>query len=129
MEAINRISVYMDHFKANVILYTNEARLVKTILSEFNQYQKDNIIQKGESHFHNKEQELQTKFYKEISDNITDYKNVMLFGTTNAKTEFSHILAHDNRFNDVEISIKNTDKLSPNKQIAFVNNCFYFDKV
>lgn len=118
----------MDHFKANVILYSSEARLVKTILSEFNKYQKENIIQKGESHFHNKEQELQTKFYKEIGDNITDYKYVMLFGTTNAKTEFSHVLAHDNRFCDVEVSIKNTDKLSLNKQIAFVNNCFYFDK-
>ena len=112
MESINKIAVYMDHFKANVILYSNQAKLIKTIISEFNQYQKENIIQKGESHFHNKEQQLQAKFYKDISDSIADYKQVLLFGTTNAKTEFSHVLAHDNRFNDVAIYINHFHTLS-----------------
>jgi len=125
MEAINKIAVYMDHFSANVIVYSKEAKLIQTIKSDFNQYEKQKIIQKGESHFHNKEQDAQSTFYKEISDAIVDYSQVLLFGTTNAKTEFLNILSTDNRFAEAVITIKNTDKLTPNKQIAFVNNCFY----
>lgn len=127
METIKKIAVYMDHFSANVIVYSKEAKQIATIKSDFNQYEKEKIIQKGESHFHNKEQDAQSKFYKEISDAIVDYSQVLLFGTTNAKTELSNILSKDNRFSDVTITIKNTDKLTPNKQIAFVNNCFYID--
>lgn len=127
MEPIKRIAVYMDHFSANVIVYSKEATLVATIKSEFNQYEKEKIIQKGEIHFHNKEQDAQSKFYKEISDAIVDYSQVLLFGTTNAKTELSIILSQDNRFSEVVITVKNTDKLAVNKQISFVNNCFYID--
>lgn len=127
MEATNRIAVYMDHFMANVIVYDKEANSVATIKSDFNRFEKQKILQKGESHFHNKEQDAQSKFYKEISDAIIDYNPVLLFGTTNAKTELSTILSKDNRFSEVVITIKNTDKLTPNEQIAFVNNCFYID--
>jgi len=125
MESIKKIAIYMDHFMANVIVYSKEAKLIKTIKSDFNQYEKQKIIQKGEIHFHNKEQDAQSKFYKEISDSIIDYSQVLLFGTTNAKTELANILSKDNRFSEVTITIKNTDKLTTNKQIAFVNNCYY----
>lgn len=127
METTNRIAVYMDHFLANVIVYDKEANIVATIKSEFNQTEKQKILQKGESHFHNKEQDSQSKFYKEISDAIVDYNPVLLFGTTNAKTELFNILSNDNRFSKVVITIKNTDKLTSKEQIAFVNNCFYID--
>lgn len=127
METVNKITVYMDHFFANVIVYSKEAKLLTTIKSNFNQYEKGKIIQKGESHLHNKEQSLQSKFYKEISDAIVDYNQVLLFGSTTAKTELLNVLSNDNRFTSVIVTTKNTDKLTPNEQIAFVNNCFYID--
>lgn len=125
MESIHKIAVYMDHFLANVIVYSKDAKQTKTIKSDFNQFEKEEIIQKGESHFHNKKQDAQSKFYKEISDAIVDYSQVLLFGTTNAKTELSTILSNDNRFAAVVITIKNTETLTLEEQIAFVNNCFY----
>ncbi|CAM4257687.1 hypothetical protein [Flavobacterium terrigena] len=125
METINKIAVYMDHFMANIIEYTHTAALVKTIKSEFNHFEKERILQKGESHMHNKEQDFQLEFYLKLKDELLDYKHVLLFGSTNAKTEFANILQADIKFSDVEIIIKNTDKLSDNEQIAFVNDCFY----
>lgn len=117
----------MDHFFANVIVYSKEAKQIATIKSDFNQYEKGKIIQKGESHLHNKEQSLQSKFYKEISDAIVNYNQVLLFGSTTAKTELLNVLSNDNRFTEVTVTTKNTDKLTSNEQIAFVNNCFYID--
>lgn len=127
METIKKIAIYMDHFTANIIEYTNTATAIKTIKSEFNHFEKEKILQKGEIHLHNKEQDMQNEFYIKLREELLNYNNVLLFGATNAKTELSNILKTDNKFTNVEIIIKNTDKLSDKKQIAFVNDCFYIN--
>ncbi|MGL2964259.1 hypothetical protein ACSVH2_10615 [Flavobacterium sp. RSB2_4_14] len=121
------IAIYMDHFSANFIEHSGTAREVKTITSDFNHFDKKKILQKGESHLHNKEQDLQHKFYEEICNNCSDYNQILLFGPTTAKLELHTILTKDNRFLNIEIVIKNTDKLNINKQLAFVNNFLYAD--
>ncbi|MFC6876881.1 hypothetical protein ACFQZF_10235 [Flavobacterium myungsuense] len=127
MENQKKIVIYLDHFTANLIEYTTTAKLVKTIKSDFNQFEKKKILQKGESHLHDKEQHLQLQFYKEISDNSVGFSIVVLLGPTTAKAELKTILSHDNRFSDADISLKITDKLNQKEQIAFVNNFFYID--
>jgi len=127
MEPIKKAAVYMDHFMANIIEYTNSAAIVKTIKSDFNPYEKKEIIQKGESQMFNKEQDLQQQFYVKLRDELLDYNSVLLFGATNAKTQMQNILQIDKKFFDVEVTIKNTDKLTEEEQIDFVNECFYID--
>ncbi len=129
METPKKVAVYMDHFSANLIEFSKSAKNLKTIKSEFNHFEKEIILQKGESHLHNKEQDLQVKFYSEIKSELLDYSQILLFGPTTAKAELHTILSSSNRFSEVEITIKMTDKLTPNEQIAFVNNCFYIDNV
>jgi hypothetical protein len=127
METVKKIAIYMDHFMANIIEYTNTARAIKTINSEFNHFEKEKILQKGEIHMHNKEQDMQNEFYAKLREELLNYDNVLLFGATNAKTELSNILKTDNKFANIEMIIKNTDKLTENEQIAFVNDCFYIN--
>ena len=117
----------MDHFTAVIIEYTNSAEAIKTIKSEFNHFEKEKILQKGESHMHNKEQNLQQEFYSKLRQELLNYDTILLFGATNAKTELLNILQTDTKFLNVEISLKNTDKLTENQQIAFVNDCFYIN--
>ena len=62
-----------------------------------------------------------------LREELLNYENVLLFGATNAKTELSNILKTDNKFANIEMIIKNTDKLTANEQIAFVNDCFYIN--
>ena len=127
MENQKKLVIYLNHFTANLIEYTTTAKLVKTIKSEFNQFEKQKILQKGESHLHDKEQHLQHQLYKEISDCSTGFSIIVLLGPTTAKAELKTILSHDNRFSDVDVSLKITDKLNQKEQIAFVNNFFYID--
>lgn len=125
MEKIKKVAVYMDHFTANIIEYINAAEAIKTIKSEFNRSEKKEILQKGESQIHNKEQNLQLEFYSKLREELLNYESVLLFGATNAKTELLNILQTDAKFLNVEFILKNTDKLTDNEQIAFVNDCFY----
>ena len=125
METVNKIAVYMDHFMANIIEYTNSAEAIKTIKSEFNRSEKREILQKGESQMQNKEQDMQLEFYSKLREELLSYDSVLLFGATNAKTELLNILQADAKFLNVAFTLKNTDKLSDNEQIAFVNDCFY----
>lgn len=125
MEKIKKIAVYMDHFTANIIEYIDSAEAIKTIKSEFNRSEKKEILQKGESQIHNKEQNLQQEFYSKLREELLNYESVLLFGATNAKTELLNILQTDAKFLNVEFILKNTDKLTDNEQIAFVNDCFY----
>jgi hypothetical protein len=127
METNKKIAVYMDHFTAVIIEYTNSAEAIKTIKSEFNHFEKEKILQKGESHMHNKEQNLQQEFYSKLRQELLNYDTILLFGATNAKTELLNILQTDTKFLNVEILLKNTDKLTENQQIAFVNDCFYIN--
>ena len=127
METIKKIAIYMDHFTANIIEYINTATSIKTIKSEFNHFEKEKILQKGEIHSHNKEQDMQNEFYLKLREELLNYNNVLLFGATNAKTELFNILKADNKFANIEMIIKNTDKLTENEQIAFVNDCFYIN--
>lgn len=127
MENHKKIAIYLNHFTANLIEYTTKANLSKSITSALNQLEKQKILQKGESHLHHKEQELQLQFFKEISDSSVGFSTVLLFGPTTAKAELKTILSNDNRFSDVAISLKITDKLTQKEQIAYVNNFFYID--
>jgi hypothetical protein len=127
METIKKTAIYMDHFMANIIEYKDTAKEVKIIKSDFNHFEKEKILQKGESHLHNKEQDMQSEFYKKIIDELPNYSEVLLFGLTTAKIEFSNILHDDINFKSVKITVKNTDELTKKEQIAFVNECFYID--
>ena len=127
MDTIKKIAVYMDHFMANIIEYTNSAEAIKTIKSEFNRSEKREILQKGESQMQNKEQDMQLEFYSKLREELLSYDSVLLFGSTNAKTELLNILQADAKFLNVEFTLKNTDKLTENQQIAFVNDCFYIN--
>lgn len=127
METKKKIAVYMDHFIANLFEFIKTAKILKTIKSDFNHFEKEKILQKGEIHLHNKEQDMQNEFYKKLRNEIQNYNEVLLFGSTTAKTELTNLLNDDNHFKDILITVKNTDKLSEKEQIAFVNEYYYIN--
>jgi hypothetical protein len=127
MNTIKKVALYLDHFTANIFEYEKKAILLKTIESAFKKYEKDKVSLKGVSHLHHKEQALQNAFYLKLREELKVYNDVLLFGSTSAKIELKNILNNDNRFNDVTITIKNTDKLTKKQQIAFIKEIFYID--
>ena len=125
MKTEKKLGIYMDHSMANLIEYTNEAIEVNNINIDFSFQDKKESLEKSESLMHNKEQQKQGAFYKNLSQKIIDYDWVILFGSTNAKTEFFNIVNEDHHFSKVKIRIKNTDKMTKNQQTEFVNNYFF----
>ena len=119
-----KVAIYLDHYRAEVFEYSERAELIQTIESEFNAIEKKKVLLKGESHMHNKEQDLQQKFYEVLKKALVKYDSILLFGTTVAKTELFHVLQTDNSFAAKEIILKNTDRLTENQKTAFINDFF-----
>lgn len=117
----------MDQFSANCIEYTTTAIMIKTIKSDFKNQEKKKILLTGENHLHDKKKDLQNEFYVKLKEELLNYKKVLLFGSTNAKIEFETILTNNSKFSQIQIIIKETQKLSNKEQIAFVNEFFYID--
>ncbi len=73
---------------------------------------------------HNKEQQLQNGYYLQLGQIIRNYKSVVLFGPTEAKTELFNLLRADHRFGGVKIEVQPADKMTENQQHAFVKAYF-----
>ncbi|MDO9000022.1 MAG: hypothetical protein Q7W45_09675 [Bacteroidota bacterium] len=125
MKAEN-IGIYLDHAVAHILEVENEEITAKNIKSEFTHEEKELSIRKNENLMHNKEQHLQAKYYKQIIEQALDFKNILLFGPTTAKSELWNLIKDDLRFKDSKIELKQADKMTENQQLLFVKE--YFNK-
>ncbi|WP_264521847.1 hypothetical protein [Flavobacterium sp. N1994] len=119
-----KIGIWMDHSIAHLMEFSNNPFEVNTIESNFTHQEKMDSLLKGELHLHNKEQQKQLKYYKKLMDVVKKYNEVILFGPTNAKEELFNVIVADTRFHDIKIQVKQTDKMTPQQQHAFVRDFF-----
>ena len=119
-----KIGIWMDHSIAHLMEFSNNPFEVNTIESNFTHQEKMDSLLKGEVHLHIKEQQKQLKYYKKLMDVVKKYNEVILFGPTNAKEELFNVIVADNRFHDIKIQVKQTDKMTPQQQHAFVRDYF-----
>ncbi|MFT7252466.1 MAG: stalled ribosome rescue protein Dom34 [Flavobacterium sp.] len=123
METKKSLGIWMDHATANLI-DLNSNNKIHDILSKFTYEVQDEAIRKSERGMHNKRQQLQEAYYKEIADSILNYNHVLLFGPTNAKTELHNYLNEDMHFKNIQIDIESADKMTDNEKDAFVKKHF-----
>jgi stalled ribosome rescue protein Dom34 len=123
MNTTKNLGIWMDHSTAN-LMKLNDSKISQTIESDFTHNKKVDVLQKGESHMQNKEQQLHGAYYKEISNEILKYDHVLLFGPTNAKTELHNFLNKNLHFKDIKIDIESADRMTDNEQFAFVRKHF-----
>jgi hypothetical protein len=126
MKPTKKLGIWMDHSIAYLMEFTSNPFEIKTIESKFTHLKKAEALAKSESLMHQKEKQQRSSYYKKLSEVIIDYKRVLLFGPTNAKTELFDILSEDERFVNIKIEIKETDKMTTNQKDAFVQT--YFSK-
>ena len=115
----------MDHAHAHLIEYA-DPMVTKLVTSNSTHEEKGETRPEGEKRMHNKDQQLESKYYKELAKLIKNYDEVLLFGPTNAKTELSNILENDSSFSKIKIETKQADKMTENQERAFVRD--YFSK-
>jgi hypothetical protein len=120
MNKVKQLGVWMDHSKAVLIelydhkLISNEIDVKQTPLETPN-VDTHKVVEHSKEQSHN-----QSVFFKEISDVIRNYGNVLLFGPTDAKSELFNLLKDDHNFADTTIELKTTDKMTPIEIQEFV---------
>ncbi|HWY10114.1 MAG TPA: hypothetical protein VN026_02255 [Bacteroidia bacterium] len=124
MTTKKQIGIWMDHSAAHLMELTNDVITTNIIESEFTHKVKEDSLNKSENLMHNKEQHLQHSYYKKIGEAIKDHQQVVLFGPTDAKTELFNLLKEDHHFENIEIDVEDTDKMTENQQHAFVKAHF-----
>ena len=63
-------------------------------------------------------------YYKEISDIIRNYQQVVLFGPINTKEKFYKLLETDQHFRNIKIEFINTNKMTDFQIHEFVLNYY-----
>lgn len=119
-----KAGIWMDHQHAFVTEFTVDPMKSMEIMNNSSNMDKDGKFAKGENHMHTKEQQLQSDFYKKLTDIIKGYHNVILFGPTKAKDELFNRLVSDSTCSGVKIKIEHADKMTDNQRHAFVRDYF-----
>ncbi|MEH6765724.1 MAG: hypothetical protein V7655_14565 [Aequorivita antarctica] len=117
------LGIWMDHSTANFI-DLDSIKNNHSIASKFTSNTKEEVLNRSEYTMHNKEEQMQEAFYKEISEEILKYNHVVLFGPTNAKSELHNYLKQNSHFKDIKIDVEAADKMTDNEKNAFVKNHF-----
>ena len=118
-----KLGIWMDHSHAHLKEFRNE--YMESFEKDFDiSNKKKSHLFHGESSMHNKEESLQTEFYKSLSKVIAEYKEVLLFGPTEAKSELYNVLKADHQFANIKIEVKNSGQLSDNQERAVIRAHF-----
>jgi hypothetical protein len=124
MTTENKLGIWMNHTTANLIEFTVLPMTTHTLTSAFTHEEKEDALSKSEHIMHNKEQQQQDAFYKQLAKAIKPYTDVLLFGPTDAKVELSNLLKADHHFDNIKIHTMQADKMTEPQQHAFVRDYF-----
>jgi stalled ribosome rescue protein Dom34 len=126
MALVRKLGIWMDHSSARLIEFSMDLRESETQASKFTHEEKEKTWGKNELLMHHKEQHEQAAFYKNLAESIKGYDEVVIFGPTDAKSEFMNTLKKDHHFDKMIIEVRDAGKLTENQQQAFVRD--YFSK-
>ena len=124
MTPTKNLGIWMDHASANLMEFTSEPIETKTVESAFTHEEKADSLGNSEHVMHNKEQQMQSAFYKKLGESIKGYNEVVLFGPTDAKQQLFNLLKADHHFDKIKIEVKSSGKMTENQQHAFVRDHF-----
>ena len=123
MKTPKTLGIWMDHATAHLIDLQNTENN-HSIVSDFTFDTKEEALSRSENLMHNKRQQMQVAYYKEIAAVILKYEQVLLFGPTNAKTELHNYVKDDLRYKNIKIGTMAADKMSDKQKLAFVRTYF-----
>jgi len=126
MNKEKQLGICMDHSNAQLLKISDGNILLQNIESESKpKVEKVNV----DTHeIHGKERhQLQSAYFKKISDIILNYGDVLLFGPTDAKRELFNLINEDPHFENIKIELRTTDKMTERQMHDFVIEFFNWD--
>ena len=120
MKNIKQLAICMDHSSALIMELINNI-----IISTESEFESSTKIENEDKHENGHEEHLtKSAYFKEISDILRNYDEVLLFGPTEAKNSLYNLIKEDHNFEDINIEIKTTDKMTENQMFAYVKDYF-----
>lgn len=113
----------MDHSAAHLIAFSIDKKDIHTISRDDFDGKMD-AKEHGEKHANSKKRNLQEAFYKRVWSIAKDYREVVIFGPTDAKAEFFNQIRANHANDSVKISIRSADKMSHDDMHHFVYKYF-----
>jgi hypothetical protein len=125
MKNFKQLGICMDLSHALLMELENNQIISRDIVSGLKKTDKTDTQQNHFLGFQwTEKQHLQKVYFTEISDIISHYQQVVLFGVTDAKNELYLLLIGNSRFNDIRIELVNTNKFNKTQMHEFVKSYF-----
>jgi hypothetical protein len=123
MKDLKQLGIWMDHSNAYLMALTDDVIEEGKVELESTDEEKADHSD-SEKHIHTKEQHEQSRYYKKLSDIMKVYKEVLLFGPTDAKDELFNLIKADHFFDNIKIEVKQADKMNETPMHTFVREYF-----
>jgi stalled ribosome rescue protein Dom34 len=124
MKAKKRIGIWMDYTSAQIYENASGEFLLTSMESNFSMPVNQGSKLHSESLLHNKENQTEQAYFKDLINLIKDYDEVVLFGPTKAKTALYNQIKATPKFNKIFIESRDADKMTTNQMKAFVKEYF-----
>jgi hypothetical protein len=130
-----KIGVWLDHHHAHFIELNNGEIVTQTIESGYTRHPREEGEGASGSRFgmhptnnennrNNKMQNELKSYYKLISERLSKYNHILLFGPTTAKNELFNFMKQSKCFSGIRVDVRNSGKLTENQLKAFVREHF-----
>jgi hypothetical protein len=124
MKDIKKVGIWMDHSNAFLLELTDDKIETNRVVSELSDPEAEFNFYKGEKLTNKKEHHLQLSYYRKLGEIIKKYKEVVLFGPTDAKNELLNLIKTDHLFEEIKIEAINSGKMTESQMQTFVRDYF-----
>ncbi|MFN3969657.1 hypothetical protein [Flavobacterium sp.] len=126
---MKKLGIYMEQSSARLIEFTIDILKTKSDLTYFDFFDEKHPKERNLNQIEYQEAYLQNHFFNKLSEYILYYNEVLLFGKSNTTYKLFDLMAYDNRFYKINITIKQTDTMTFNEQNNFVSDYFLLGKL
>ncbi|MEO7978243.1 hypothetical protein [Flavobacterium sp.] len=105
MKTVKKLGICMDNISADLIEFSTNK--IKKIASAFTSFEKEKINSE-------KQQNQALTYYKKLALEIEKHDSVVLFGTSDAKSQLYNFLKADHRYDHVLIEVIRSKDLNEN---------------
>ena len=125
MKKFKQLGIWMDDANALLMEFYNHMIISKSIVFKPLLNEENNPEEQQDTQMQSKEQsQYQLAFFKEISDIVLNYQEVLLFGPTQAKNELLELIKADHNFANIKFDVIDTEVMTENKMHEFVIEYF-----
>jgi hypothetical protein len=121
---MKKLGIYMEKSSARLIEFTIDILKTKSDLACFDYFDEKHPIERNLNHIEYQDAYLQNQYLNKLSEYALYYNEVLLFGKSNTTNKLFELMAYDNRFYKINITIKQTGIMTLNEQNNFVSDYF-----